>query len=228
VVVSVKYSDWTKVVRTGVGYEVSVTFRAKNEMGGYVLAETPGPNTPQNDASGYGVSPSNNVYGTSAAQAFGYDEYLSFTLTPAAGQVVSLSQLQFGVSLPDEAAAPALEYSTNGTTFTEMDPTSTEGTGVSNGHQGAAEGIFNFSSVPALQGLTSETTVTFDLLLNSPSSNAGFQDGVFDDSYHDSHGLDIEVDGTAAAAPEPSTYALMFAGLGFVLVLVRNRRSLRA
>jgi PEP-CTERM motif len=30
------------------------------------------------------------------------------------------------------------------------------------------------------------------------------------------------------AAPEPSTYALMLAGLGFMLVLVRQRRSLRA
>ena len=34
---SVQYSDWTKVIKTGVGYQVSVTFRAKNEFGGYVI-----------------------------------------------------------------------------------------------------------------------------------------------------------------------------------------------
>ena len=189
-------------------------------------AETPASNTPQNDASGYGVYPSNNVYGSSAAQAFGYNEYLSFTLTPAAGQVVSLSQLQFGVSLPDEAAAPALEYSTNGTSFTEMNPTSTGGgSGASNGHAGAAQGTFDLSTVAALQGLTSGTTVTFDLLLYSTSGNAPFQDGVYDDEYYNSNGLDIEVDGTATAKPipEPSTYALL--GVAALALLFASRRA---
>lgn len=35
---SVQYVKWTKVIKTGDGYEVSVTYRAKNSLGGYALA----------------------------------------------------------------------------------------------------------------------------------------------------------------------------------------------
>ena len=187
---------------------------------------------PQNDPSAYGVYPGvNNVYGTTPAQAFGYNEYLSFTLTPAAGQTVSLGQLQFGVSLPDQPGAPALEYSTNGTAFTEMDPTSTTGDGTSgtnaSGGGSTMQGTFDLSAVAALQNLASGTTVTFDLLLYCPTYYAPFQGGVYDDSKHDANGLDIEVDGTAipTPAPEPSTWAMMAAGAGLLLMVQRKRRT---
>jgi len=36
---SVKYTEWTKVIKTGTGYRVSVTYRAKNSFGAYVLKD---------------------------------------------------------------------------------------------------------------------------------------------------------------------------------------------
>jgi hypothetical protein len=145
-------------------------------------------------------------------------DYLQFTLTPAAGQVINLTSLIFDHEASNSTttgftsnlsifvslngfALPPTEGSELGTSTTSI-PVSIGGDPTLR-----VDDVSYSLTSPAFQNLTSSSTVTFRVY--------GFDDATLQDQINRID--DIRVVGDVAAIPEPSTLALVGVGLAGLL-----------
>ena len=135
----------------------------------------------------------------SKTQAIDGNKFVTFTITPNAGYTVSVTNIsKFFVS--KSATGPAsgeLQYSTDGTTFTDITPLAygTQGTAIS----AANIGTFDLSGVAPLQNLSSNTTVTFRIVNWGASTFAG----TWYLGNGNASGSDFEVSGTVISSGVP-------------------------
>lgn len=141
------------------------------------------------------------------AGALSRNKYIEFTVTPNVGYQLDLSTLTLDLQRFDATSATSFtlrssldSYATNIGTITGFPTNPT------------AYANFSFSlSAPAYQGLTS--SITFRIYEYGASAALGAV-------RHDN----LTLNGDVVVIPEPSTYALVMAGLAVLLVLGRSGR----
>ena len=189
-------------------------------------------NADGNYGGGFGVVPTGPSYAqsvsgaTNGANQVAAGAYVKFTLTPTAGESLSLTNLEFGIGIQNGSQPnPILtgfSYSTDGTNFTTLTP-ATGGSGAGGGQAtDPVDATYDLASEADLQNLTQTATFRLFLLVQNFNSH-NYESGAFRDTTN-ANGLDVEVDGTAAAAPEPSTWAMITVGTALLAFGVARRR----
>jgi hypothetical protein len=146
-------------------------------------------------------------------------DYFQFTLSPTAGNTLSLSSIIVRTNgTASYAASPGVmhqfAYSLDGTNFTLIGAPVTV-VGVGN------QSVFDLSGVAALQGVTADTTVTLRYYASGQTTTGGW--GFFSNAPGDA-GLAVYGSGvTPVMIPEPGTYMLL--GIGALLCVQRFRRA---
>ncbi len=142
---------------------------------------------------------------------------------------LNFNNIQISWDQTGSATGPAnftLAYSTNGTSFTTLETYSVLVNGSPNSPWSGSVGALRNSAYTLSYDLSStaaasnDGTLYFELIDNSTTSLNGGTVGTGGTGRVDN----FLVTGTAIAAPEPSAWALMAAGLG-LLAFVRSRRA---
>jgi len=159
------------------------------------------------------------------AAAAGASQFVRLTAKANAGFELSLSDIA-AYNVRRSSSSPTTgqwQYSTNGTTFTNIGSAITWG---SNGtSSGNSQSLISLSGITALQNVPDTTTVTFRVVNWGASSVSGAW--YFNGAGSTAEEQFLTVNG-AVAVPEPSTYAIILAGLaccGYV-VFRRCKRAL--
>ena len=111
-----------------------------------------------------------NWQGSNEAGAISLNEFVTFTVTPNAGYVTSINSVT--LSYRRSGTGPStgeLQYSTNGTTFTDAASISYTNTSSS----GATLSAIDLSAISDIQNITSATTVTFRIVNWGGTSSSG-------------------------------------------------------
>jgi hypothetical protein len=162
----------------------------------------------------------------SLANAIMTPDYLQFTLTPAAGQVMSLTSFIFDHLASNDTTTA---FTSNLSIFASLNgfattPAAGDALGTSTVTVNASIGAGNtllgndvaFSlSAPAFQNLTSSSTVTFRIY--------GFDNATGSEQINRID--DIRIDGQLTAVPEPSSMLLALSGFGLVAWRQLRRRA---
>lgn len=153
---------------------------------------------------------------TSLAAAIAANQYLSITLTPTAGQSISLTSisLQSGVATAVTNFNGALLSSATG--FTASDALYSYAFGTASASLQTA----TLTGEAGLQGLTAATE--FRLY--------GWRDvaGTSTFRFRSLSGNDVSIQGTVSAVPEPATWAALAGIVSLTAALVRRRQTRRA
>ena len=154
---------------------------------------------------GVGGTSTANVWGgnswntSSEAQAISSNKFVTFTITPSPGYTVSITNIsRFYVSKSGTGPASGeLQYSTNGTTFTDVTPLAygVQGTAIS----AQSIGTFDLSGVAALQNLDSNITATIRIVNWGATSSAG----TWYIGNGNASGSDFEIQGTFVSSGVP-------------------------
>ncbi len=136
------------------------------------------------------------------ASAITANSYFQFTLTPLAGQSMSLSAQAFTAGFPNNTSAVIR---------TSVDNFGSNLGSATNGSSTLTPYSFSLGSIPAFQNRT--TAVTFRVYLHGANNNVASQ---FDN---------LTISGAAAAIPEPGSLALIGVGLAGGAALLRRRRA---
>jgi len=178
--------------------------------GGYTLKQS-GFNLGGSGPQALGWASNQSVPG-SVAEALSQNQFFTFTLTPNAGQQISLTGITFlGNAGADTALARSfeLQVSTNGTDF------STIGTGTLISGGTGANATFGFS-LESYTAITTQTKFRF-VAYDVANDDVTWSDGSW------IRLDDITVNGTVSPIPEPSGIAL--AALGLLGLATRRRRA---
>lgn len=161
-----------------------------------------------------------NVNEASASAAITAGDFVTFTIDPAAGFTMSLSSIAaYNIRRSGTGATSGLwQYSTNGTTFSDIGSVITWGSTTTSA--GNAQSSIGLSSISALQNTLN--TVTIRLVVFGASQSGGTW---YLNDPLDTVALDLSAVGTLSAIPEPSAYSAILGG--FVLagsIGLRRRR----
>jgi hypothetical protein len=137
------------------------------------------------------------------------DDYINFTITPDAGYQVTYTSLQFAMNGSNTAPSQGRwGYSINGGTFTTFDFTLTNS---------ASSNTWDFADFTTSLPVEFRFWAYGTTAINGGTSAAGGTVRIANVS-----GNDLVLNGSVAAIPEPSTYALIALGLGALYFLRRK------
>jgi len=160
----------------------------------------------------------NSGNATTLATAITANLYHSFTLTPSSGFELNISGVTYNADASSTTSTFNFNLLSSVTGFTSSD--SLGSFSVING--GNASGTINLSGNSALQGV--DSTIEFRIYV-SRSAGSGTASYYADDGVNS--GL-FSINGSVAAVPEPSTWALIGLGSAFMLWNLRRKRSIKA
>jgi hypothetical protein len=163
--------------------------------------------------------PVGNIYSTTAAQAMAANQYYQFTISPAAGQNLSLSSLGFSAwcQNPQSTFAASLAYSINGTTFTTVPLTGSLATATWNAPASVSATL---STIAALQNTAQTVTFRICLIGGGGDEVSGLGRTSSDN--------DLFVNGTTAAGShlvilqQPASASVAGQSIGTVQVAIEN------
>lgn len=172
-------------------------------------------NNPNGAANAWGAN-NFNITTPSFASAIANSNFFTFSITSNANFVLNLSSID-AYNIRRSNTGPTTgrwQYSVGTGSF--IDLTSDITWGATTNSAGNAQAAINLTGIAALQGVSE--TVTFRVVTWGATSSGGTW-------YFNTKGagLDLSVDGTVSAVPEPS--ALFLVGSIFAVGVVRRRRS---
>ena len=165
----------------------------------------------------------NNAAVNSLATAIGSDDYFSFSVTPNAGFLASLSSLDLLYTLQANSLAATTEFSllSSLTGFTDGSAIDTFSGSATVSGANLGSGSFDITGATALQNVSGGTAIEFRIYAHNTGANSMTRIGI-GEAFAANLNSDLVLNGTISAVPEPSSISLF--GLGLVAFLGRRRR----
>lgn len=150
---------------------------------------------------------------TTLASAITANDYISFTITPAAGYAISISSISYLVGKSSGSTSFSAVLTSDKTGF----------------NAAAALDTYSFSSAsPTVRSITlTSTSVLQSITAATEFRIYGVSSNTDTFRVRDNSGVDLSINGTVSAIPEPSSYAVVTVSAILVAAALKRRRPIK-